>query len=425
MFNVAFSYKEFIHMKKLSFIEKIFSLVNVFPNKKQLTVFGISYSWKRKNEFHENPIQKNKVVFWTSSNSFTCNPKYIALKLIELSKGDLDIVWVSTRKILHEDGVENKIRFIDNVKDAVKELSTARVIVANERMNFWMHRKFEKRVGQFIINTWHGSLGIKKTGEDRGDVPPDALERAEIDSSAVDYITSNGDYSTDLYTRIFFGHGRIVETGLPRNDVFFEKVTNKVHRYLGIPDDFHFVLYAPTWRESGDIDWYDIDPESVIDSLEKRFGGRWLFLSRTHHMMRSRASVIIKGIDVSGYPDIQELMVESDALITDYSSCIYDFVLSKKPGFIYATDRREYENGRGLYYALSETPFPVSENSDSLAESILNFDDVEYQKKVSAFLAGKGCREDGYASERMAKLIIDCLFDNVDYSRLSMPEKYI
>ena len=58
------------------------------------------------------------------------------------------------------------------------------------------------------------------------------------------------------------------------------------------------------------------------------------------------------------YSDIQELMVSSDALITDYSSCIYDFMLSRKPGFIYATDADKYNNGRGLYYSLTSTPFP-------------------------------------------------------------------
>ncbi|MBS7327994.1 MAG: CDP-glycerol glycerophosphotransferase family protein [Oxalobacter sp.] len=403
-------------MRELSFIEKIFSLVTVFPNTKQLTILGMSWRWEKKHPFAGQPIQKDKVVFWAYSNSFTCSPKYIALKLVELTD-KYDVVWVSNRRVVHDSGLEGKIRFVHGIEDSVKELSTARVIVSNERMNYWMHRKFLKRDGQFVINTWHGSLGIKKTGEDRGDVPEDALARAEIDSRAVDLITSNGGYSTDLYKRIFWNHGTVVETGLPRNDIFFKPKRNKVHEYLAVPDDIHFSLYAPTWRETGDITWFDIEPNKVIEALEKRFGGKWLFLSRTHHMMKSKAAVAVKGIDVSSYPDIQEIMAESDVVITDYSSCIYDFVLSKKPGFIYAPDRRLYEDGRGLYYPLSETPFPIAENMDQFVHAIMDFDDDVYQRKVTEFLKGKNCREDGHASEKIAEFIIDVMKNQDDFNR--------
>ena len=123
-------------------------------------------------------------------------------------------------------------------------------------------------------------------------------------------------------------------------------------------------------------------------------------------MMKSKAKVAIRGIDVSSYPDIQEIMAESDALITDYSSCIYDFVLSKKPGFIYAPDRETYESKRGLYYSLSETPFPIAENMDDFVREIEDFNNDVYQEKVTEFLKGKECREDGHASEKIAEVIM-------------------
>ena len=399
-------------MRKLSFIEKVFSLVNVFPNKKQLTVFGMSWIWEKKHPFDGWPIQKNKVVFWAYSNSFTCNPKYIALKLIELTN-KCDVVWVSDRQIEYDKKLEGKIRFVHGVEDSVKELSTARVIVSNERMNYWMYRRFLKREGQYVINTWHGSLGIKRTGQDRDDLTKEEIDILKIDSKAVDYITSNSDYSDNLYKRIFFNNGKLIKTGLPRNDIFFREKDNKVHNYYSVPKEVRFVLYAPTWRESVSKDCIDINPNIVVEALEKKFGGKWLFLIRKHHFSKHdeiQGNVVI---DVTLYQDIQEIMMESDALITDYSSCIYDFILSGKPGFIYATDRKEYEESRGLYYPLDETPFPVSENIPDLLTSILGFNEKEYKNKVEVFLKGKGCREDGHASERIALLINDLIGSRV------------
>lgn len=391
-------------MRKLSFIENVFSLVNIFPNKKQLTVLGISWIWEKKHPFEGQQIQKNKVVFWAYSNSFTCNPKYIALKLIELTD-KLDIVWVSDRQIEYDKKLEGKIRFVHGIENSVKELSTARVIVSNERMNYWMYRKFLKREGQYIINTWHGSLGIKKTGQDRNDLTKEEIDILKIDSKAVDYIVSNSDYSDSLYKRIFFNNGELIKTGLPRNDIFFREKNNKVHNYYSVPDEVRFVLYAPTWREIVSEDCININPDIVVEALEKKFGGKWLFLIRKHHFSKHNEINDDGIIDVTLYQDIQEIMMESDALITDYSSCIYDFILTGKPGFIYATDRKEYEESRGLYYPLDKTPFPVSENMSELLNSILGFNEKEYQQNVESFLREKGCMDDGHASERIALLI--------------------
>ena len=110
-------------------------------------------------------------------------------------------------------------------------------------------------------------------------------------------------------------------------------------------------------------------------------------------------------IDVTMYQDIQELLASADIAITDYSSCIFDFMLTKKPGFIYATDIEEYNTERGFYYPLEETPFPIARNNEELIQNILNFDNEKYQQKVEKFLKDKGCIEDGHASERVVELI--------------------
>ena len=95
--------------------------------------------------------------------------------------------------------------------------------------------------------------------------------------------------------------------------------------------------------------------------------------------------------------------------MTDYSSWIYDFLLTKRPGFIYAQDIDKYYNERGFYFSLYDTPFSVATNNTELIENIMQFDPVVYQSNVQKFLEEKGCIEDGNASLRMAKKIKELL----------------
>ena len=110
-------------------------------------------------------------------------------------------------------------------------------------------------------------------------------------------------------------------------------------------------------------------------------------------------------IDTTLYSDMQELLAISDIVITNYSSCIYDFMLTYRPAFIYASDVQKYDNNRGFYYPLTSTPFPVAENNDIMIKNIEQFDYEKYKKDVSAFLNEKGCIDDGKASERVVELI--------------------
>lgn len=132
-------------------------------------------------------------------------------------------------------------------------------------------------------------------------------------------------------------------------------------------------------------------------------------LMRMHPKMREKAQKIVpkltQVVDVSCYPDIQELMVFTDAMITDYSSCIFDFILTYKPGFIYAVNEQGYDSERGLYYPLSATPFSIAHSNTELEQNIRDFNPVEYHDKVVQFLTEKGCIDDGKASERVVQLI--------------------
>lgn len=92
-------------------------------------------------------------------------------------------------------------------------------------------------------------------------------------------------------------------------------------------------------------------------------------------------------INVSHYPDSQELVAVSDAMITDYSSIMFEPAFVRKPVFLFAPDRKEYINGeRPLLIDYDTLPFPIAETNEQLAENIMNFDNEKYIQNVSVRL---------------------------------------
>lgn len=403
---------------KLSFWENIFSIVNDEMDK-QVCILGFKFRFQNKkkleqaNIYKDLPIQNNKIVFRHHFGSYACNVKYITEEILR-QKLPYDIVWVVNKNILKflKDFPAGIHLVMAGTSDAVREYSTARIWVDSERRNTFIEKGLHKRNRQSYIQTFHGSLGIKKTAPDRNDLPKRAFINSKIDASEIDYLISNGTYTTEFFKRIFWNNGKILETGHPRNDIFFKDnstVKDKVYNELHIPANKKIVLYAPTLREDKDLSCYTLDFQRLTNILTQKFGGEYVVLLKLHPLILDLKDKYITNyenvIDATDYSDMQELLASADIVITDYSSCIYDFMLTYRPGFIYATDVKKYESGRGLYYPLSSTPFPVAENNDEMVKNIENFDYEKYKKEVKEFLDGKGCIDDGHASKRVVKLI--------------------
>ena len=404
--------------KKKKFINKLFSIDNSEFNSISVRFLGIKFSFpKRIKNLHlyENlPIENNKIVLRSCMNAYNCNPKYIAEEIIRQNL-PYDLVWITNDYFeTFKNSFNPKLKLVqDSTEEALREYATARIWIDNERLSRFIERGLGKRKGQIYINTWHGSLGIKKTANARNDLLNSVIRVAKKDSKQTDYTISNGKFTTNLFKQIFFGHSEIKEFGHPRNDIFFKdntEVKKKVYEILGISENKKILLYAPTFREDFDLSCYTMDYNKVLSAISNKFGGEWVIVTRLHpKLVANRELFLSKAngdiIDATNYPDIQELLVSTEAIITDYSSCIYDFMLTRKPGFIFATDIEKYDNDRGLYYPLSSTPFPVAENNEQMIKNIENFDNEKYLPAVEEFLKDKGCIDDGHASERVVDLI--------------------
>lgn len=364
-------------------------------------------------------IDRKQIMFIPFQGDFTCNPKYIAEELLR-RREDFDIVFSARaasirNRMLYPDGV----RLVEQYSAGFyKELIKSKVVVANS-VEF-LKNPTPKKKGQVLIETWHGSLGIKRFGEkeNHGKAWVAAAKKC---GRRANYIISNSSFEDGVYRDTFWKTTPILQYGHPRNDILFtyddeliQKIRQSVLGNFEALGDYKLVLYAPTFRDSHTMAAYNLDFDSLRESLSQRFGGEWIILVRLHPTVRKAAKKYLSkanAVDVTRYPDIQELMLISDIAITDYSSWIYDFILTGRPGFIYAADIDGYADERGFYYPLTNTPFPIARSNEEMVSNILNFDQERYGKDLRAFLEEKGCVDDGEAAKRVVDKILELLGD--------------
>jgi CDP-glycerol glycerophosphotransferase len=209
----------------------------------------------------------------------------------------------------------------------------------------------------------------------------------------------------------FWYDGEILKSGIPRYDIFFNKdscndIRKRVFTHFNIPESSKIVLYAPTFRTGNSLHPYNIDWQTCVPLLKEIFGEDVVVLLRLHpNMLRVDTSQLLNHqsvLDATRYHDMQELLLVSDLLITDYSSTMFDMSMIDKPCMLYATDIEEYD--RGYYFDFKDLPFPLAKNMDEFTEILRSFDLEKYKSQVREFLDNTiGMFEDGNASKRIVE----------------------
>ncbi len=408
-------------IKKLTFLQKLFSVRNEYTSK-IIKIFGLDIRFNMEiliKKFYKLPVEKNKIVFSNfNGNGYGCNPKYITKEILKRGL-NYDLVWLVNKNVNTND-MPKEIRIVDfKSSKANKELITAKIWIDNYRKISHLKKGIKKRENQKYIQTWHGSLGIKKLDADvkmfNNSFNKSWLYLAKNDSQIMDYLITNSSFEENVLKNALWFNNETKQFGHPRNDIFFynetelNKIKQKVFKSLNIKENNKIFLYVPSFRDDYRLNCYMLNLENIQNTLKKKFGNDWTILIRVHPKISKYSKKLFNYndtiIDASKYSDIQELLASADIAMTDYSSCIFDFMLSRKPAFIFATDIEEYNTDRGFYYPLESTPFPIATNNDELIKNIENFDNDKYQTKVEEFLKEKGCMEDGHASERVVNLI--------------------
>lgn len=360
--------------------------------------------------FNVLPLKKNKIFFLGYYGSqYGCNPKYLCEYIIK-NHPEWDIVWGFTQPERHKIFGIRKVRYLS--LHFFYELCTSQVLIANYRMPTF----YKRRSKQLYIQTWHSSLRLKAIEADAVEsMPSNYIRMAKHDSQQICILLSGCPKSTDIFQKAFWYNGLIAHTGTPRIDLLMHPDENRnlrIRYAIGLDEDCHIVLYAPTFRENHSLDVYDLDINKLCQCLEQKWGGKWKVMLRLHpHMLATPLEGPLKNcLDVTKYDDIQELLCISDIIVTDYSSLVFDFAFTRRPCFLYVPDMEEYlKTERHLYFNLDELPFPLIRSNDQLSEVFQKFDEHEYHDAIDIFMNQIGTFETGHACENVYNLMVNHL----------------
>lgn len=357
---------------------------------------------------HMFKVNEKQIMFFTFQGEYTCNPKYIC-EQIHKADSKVKCVWVECDKKTQFPEYVTVVKF--GSSQYYKELYKSKVLVENA-FNF-TKRFFIKKKNQIGIQTMHGSLGIKKIGVDANQSKK-RNHRGFRSAKYTDYIISNSDFENMVYRTSFWKDTSVKMLGHARNDILFhndETIVTKVRKFYNIEPDSRLLLYAPTFIRNNKETIENIDYKKLRKALSDKFGGNWYIIERLHprdsrNSKDNKEKYILNG---NKYEDIQELMVAVDFGITDYSSWIYDYVLTEKPGIIYAPDIEEYSDSTGFYYPINTTPFPITTDNNELIDKIEKWSFDTYSEDVQRFIKDKGCIDDGKSSVRIVDFIMNLI----------------
>ncbi|MFA1543281.1 bifunctional glycosyltransferase/CDP-glycerol:glycerophosphate glycerophosphotransferase [Actinomadura monticuli] len=342
---------------------------------------------------------------------YSCNPRAVYEELARRDPG-LEYVWVTRDGQFSVDATgDTEIRTVlAGSREHYRVLARARYIVTNHGLPPW----YFKRDGQTYLQTWHGTP-LKRLAHDLRDMPYQRTERLdwmEWEVPRWDLLLSPSPYATQIMRRAFRYDGDVLEAGYPRNDILsspeWESAGTHIRKRLGIPDGKKVVLYAPTWRDDRrhGPGRQGFSLELDVETMRQILGDDHVLLLRTHHLVTDRAPAATDEfvIDVSRYPDIAELYMAADVLVTDYSSAMFDYAVLGRPMVFYAYDLERYrDHVRGLYFDLEmEAPGPVVRTTAEVAKEVKAAPDSEerYADAYDRFFVKYCPYDDGQAAAR-------------------------
>ena len=359
----------------------------------------------------------NKQVLFQSfaGKQYSDNPRAVSEKLHELFP-DYKILWKLDDKTDKYGIIPDYVQFVPSEKASffpfqyLKTLATSCCLVTNEALV----PSSPKRKGQFFVSTWHGDRAFKKVlaalPEHKG-IP--------LEDKYADICVAGSTYGENQFRTAFLYKGEIFSNGTPRDDILVKNDINdrnRVLELLNLSQNFRYLLYAPTYKDNNNHQAQFNDELSLgrtIKRLQETTGHKWKALSRAHSAayggIKYNDEDLDYIIDVSDYPDMSDILLIADMLITDYSSSPGDAALRNIPIILFQNE----EYSRPLYFKMEESPFFIAKSQAELEALIDSLSEESVQENCKQILEFYGTHESGMASELLAKRI------NEEYLKLA------
>ena len=366
------------------------------------------------------PVKKNRVFLINNlSHKYAGNPKTVAEELHSAYPGKFEIV-VSVRnpeQYAHLRQRGFKVVKFNSLPYFINAM-TSKVFVTNS--GGYSYLPLRKK--QYTINTWHGGGAYKKSGTDMYTNTKIFRRDLWLQGKQTSAFLSTCQRFTEELSRAMIVPKEVFwNIGMPRNDMLLhpdETLRQSVRKKLGLGEDEKLILFAPTYRKIDDNYFrdsiainYGVDSDRVCKAMTQRFGGKWRFAVRYHPNVVNRADMHDEGVlDLTDYEDMQELLLVADAMINDFSSSMWDYMLTGKPSFIFALDLKHYVATTDVYTPVSQWPYPLAEDNDQLEKNILEFDEEKYTADCRAHYAALGGCETGKAAQLVGQRIYEQCF---------------
>lgn len=361
------------------------------------------------------PIKKNRVVLMNAlAQNYGDNPKCVAEYLLAHYPGQFEIV-IPVRDVQANANLTEKgltvVKY--NSPKYFYYALTCKVFLTNSGGFSYL----PMRKKQFIINTWHGGGAYKKCGLDMYEDTPLFRKDLKLAGDKTNLFMSTCQRFTDVVSasmltpkEVFWG------VGMPRNDAMLNPDPARrqaIREKLGLKEGEKLILFAPTYRKPNDNYFkesiaisYGVDCDRVCKAMQTRFGGNWKFAYRLHPCVTNRDELPGGEVmDLTDYPDMQDLLLAADAMINDFSSSMWDFMLTGRPSFLFAIDLEHYVKTTQVYTPVEQWPFPSSTDNDALEKTILEFNEETYAAACRRHYEDLGGCETGKATELLCQRI--------------------
>lgn len=364
-------------------------------------------------------VNDNLVILGAGNGkAFIGNPKYLYYYLKENSNNDL--VWLTKSDRLIKELSSKGIKCVNNFSlEAIKLLRKARAVFVSHGWGDILPIKFSPRT--VVVQTWHGGF-IKVKGKHPYVSKYINSKWATLTRTHIRYdqffdyaISASSEIKLlEITSDVFkFPIKKILVTGYPRNDILFSndpELIKRIRLDYNIPDSIErIILYAPTYRELANArNPFDNESLLKINKLCKNTNTYFLIKAHINEIIinfRDHENIKL----ISKDADIQELLLISNLLITDYSSVMCDYLLLNRPILLYTYDYDEYVKHRGIYYKNLEeiAPGPLLYTVNELIDAIINIKDIfeNYKAKAIEIRDFFNKYKEGNSSERLLRFL--------------------
>ncbi len=355
------------------------------------------------------PIKKNRIMFYANNRKgYVCNPAVLMEAFRSRHPDEYDLIWVT--RYPETCTIRDGITVVRQ-----RSFSYFRLFLRTKYFitNDMVDEALVKKRGQIFLSTWHGGGAYKKVGSATVKEDPVFEKNFHKWYGRLDYFVSSCRVCTDLYAEAFGLNRRIfLETGTPRNDIFFEshpEIIKRVRDFYRISNSSKILLFAPSFQMSSpDKENYDLKwLYRTADKLSETTGEDWIILYRSHYFRENAAVLDNRRLkDGNTYFEMQDLLYTADLLVTDFSSCIWDFALTGRPIILLENRLQDYEQtDRGFFIPYKEWPYLMCRNQSELADVAAASRGKDFSEVYRKHFSDMGSFEQGNACETIMSIL--------------------